>query len=251
MDGIPELPPVFWELHDGLPRQGPGSDGQTRKAYDLLPNLTSPRILDVGCGPGMQTLELARISGGDIVAVDIFDSFLDELRQRARQEGLAERITTANKSMDALDFPDESFDVVWSEGAIYLIGFEKGLMEWKRLIKPGGFLAVTELSWLKDPPVELATYWQEQYPAITAIGENRRAIKGAGYGLIDAFSLPPEAWWKDYYSHIQKRIPALRNKYAGNDESLAFLKAEEEEMRMHKTYSDWYGYVFYVMEKTG
>src|SRR5262249_11799155 len=58
-------------------------------------------------------------------------------------------------SMSALDFPDASFDLIWSEGAIYVMGFAEGLRAWKRLLKPHGAIAVTELSWLgPDIPEE-------------------------------------------------------------------------------------------------
>ncbi|NRA02079.1 MAG: hypothetical protein HRU00_05690 [Myxococcales bacterium] len=58
---------VFWKLHQGLPKQGPGSDASTRRALALVPELPSaPRILDLGCGPGRQTLVLARETGGQL-----------------------------------------------------------------------------------------------------------------------------------------------------------------------------------------
>lgn len=65
------LPPPFFELHAGLARQGPGADAHTRRAFALVGDLPpAPVIVDVGCGPGMQTLELARLTRSTVHAVD-------------------------------------------------------------------------------------------------------------------------------------------------------------------------------------
>jgi SAM-dependent methyltransferase len=60
------------------------------------------------------------------------------------------KITTLEKSMDALDFDDETFDIIWSEGAIYIMGFETGVKQWRNFLKPGGYLAVSEITWLTN-----------------------------------------------------------------------------------------------------
>ena len=126
----------FYELFSNIPRQGPGSNEYTRKAFTSLPNLAlQPNILDVGCGSGMQTLELARISEGEIAALDNYQPFLDDLRKHAKSEGLDNKIKILNGSMLELPFAKNTFDLIWSEGAIFIIGFEKGLREWKPLIK--------------------------------------------------------------------------------------------------------------------
>lgn len=250
MNNLLGFPPVFWEIHDGLPRQGPGSNEYTKKAFSLIPKIDKPQILDIGCGPGMQTLELARISGGNIVAIDVFDSFLNQLNDSAEKEGLSGRIKTKNMSMMDLDFPDETFDIIWSEGAAYIMGFDKALKEWRRFLKPNGYLAVTEVSWLnKNPPEQILEWWMAQYPAIGTIGGNIKKVEKSGYEIIDSFTLPPNSWWDDYYSLIEKRLPAFREKYSGDPQSLDFIDSEEKEMEMHKKYSRWYGYVFYIMQK--
>jgi ubiquinone/menaquinone biosynthesis C-methylase UbiE len=112
------LSEVFYELFSDIPRQGPGSDEYTRKAYMSLPDLAlQPNILDVGCGSGMQTLELARISTGTITALDNYQPFLDDLRRRAQSAGLDNKIDILNGSMFELPFARGTFDLIWSEGA--------------------------------------------------------------------------------------------------------------------------------------
>ncbi len=241
---------IFFEIHKDLPREGPGDNRSTQKALALMQNLPyHPQILDIGCGPGLQTLELARRTTGKIVAVDTHQPFLDTLQQRAQAAGLSERISLENASMFALTYQPNSFDALWSEGAIYIIGFEKGLREWRPLLKPGGYVAVTEISWLKpNPPQEVLSYWMADYPDMQSIDANLSRLRAAGYREIDHFTLPTSSWWDDYYTPIQARLPMLRQKYQGDAEAKEILNATEKEIAMYQKYSEWYGYVFYVMQ---
>jgi ubiquinone/menaquinone biosynthesis C-methylase UbiE len=245
-----ELSEYFYELFSNIPRQGPGSDEYTRKAYLSLPGLPRhPDILDIGCGSGMQTLELARISGGQITAVDNYQPYLDELNKRARIEGLERKIQTVNRSMLDLPYDAGSFDVIWSEGAIFIIGFEKGLKEWKPLLKVEGCLVVSELTWIKeDIPAEIRTFMEEVYPVIKTIEENREIIRQTGYHEVTSFILPESGWWNNFYEPLQQRIPKLRKKYIGNKEALEVLDAGQAEIDMYRKYSSSYGYVFYLMQ---
>jgi ubiquinone/menaquinone biosynthesis C-methylase UbiE len=242
---------IFFELHRDIPREGPGDPASTRKALFMLTGLPEqPCILDIGCGPGTQTLELARVSSASILAVDTHQPFLDELEKRISSAGLAGKISTQNMSMFELILEPDSFDVIWSEGAIYIIGFEKGLREWQPLLKQGGYLAVTELSWLKpDPPAEAKTFWDENYPGMKTMEENLSILRNTGYREIDHFVLPESSWWDDYYTPLEKRIALLREKYRDDEEAMTLLRESQRESDLYRKYSDWYGYVFYVMQK--
>ena len=96
---------IFFEAFDGMPRLGPGQKVATQRAYRALNLPAEPRILDVGCGNGRQTLDLAEISSGRITAVDNYAPFLDQLLQEADERGIGERIQTACMDMAALDDP--------------------------------------------------------------------------------------------------------------------------------------------------
>lgn len=249
---------IFFEIHKDLPREGPGDSESTHRALSLLKNLPpKPLILDIGCGPGMQTLDLARFTNGKVLAVDNHPPFLDQLQKRAEAAALSARITTANQSMFALPFPEQSFDLLWSEGAIYIIGFEQGLRTWQPLLrrpspalgKPGGYLAVTEISWLKpNPPDEVYAYWTANYAGIRSIDENLKTIQAAGYQEIDHFTLPTSSWFTDYYNPIEARLPRLREKYRQDVEAITALNETQKEIDIFRKFSDWYGYVFYVMQ---
>jgi len=241
---------VFSEIHQGLPREGPGRNEYTRKAFQMLPQLYRPRILDVGCGPGGPTMELARLSQGDVVGVDIHQPYLDELTKKVKQAGLSDRVKAVNCSMFNMDFPDESFDIIWAEGSIFIIGFERGLKEWRRLIKPNGFLVIHEMAWLRaDPPQEIYDYWKKFYPGISTVPEKLELIAGCGYTFLGHFTLPEDAWWIEYYGPLEERIEQLRKKYVDDTEALAVLDREQREIDLFKKYCEWYGSVFFIMQK--
>jgi ubiquinone/menaquinone biosynthesis C-methylase UbiE len=209
-----------------------------------------PRILDIGCGSGAQTIELARATSGEIVAVDIRQRFLDELTEHARDAGVLPQITTVNASMFDMQFPAESFDLIWSEGAIYIAGFAAGLSAWRRFLKPGGWLAVSELSWLvPNPPAETAQFWARNYPGMKSIERNCQVISETGYVDADGFVLPVQDWWDNYYGPGQTRVAALRKKYAGDPDVLAILEDAQREYDLFRVHCDVYGYVFFVMRK--
>jgi ubiquinone/menaquinone biosynthesis C-methylase UbiE len=245
--------PAFYDIFEGLPRCGPGDNFSTARAFKMLKNLPQkPAILDIGCGPGVQTLELARLSRGNITALDSHQPFMDNLTKKALEMGVINRIKTVNGSMMEIKFPDNSFDLIWAEGSIFIIGFEKGLREWKKFIKPGGYLAVTESNWInKNPPEEIARFWEAVYPAIMDIEGNLRIIREAGYREVGHFILPASSWWDDYYTPMVERMKVLRPKYAGDKDALAVFQEMDVEIEMFRKYSDYYSYVFYIMQKPG
>ncbi len=238
---------IFWRIHSNLPREAPGSEASTLRSFSLLPNLPDqPRILDIGCGPGAQTITLARAIQGEIIAVDTHQPFLDDLADRAAQVGVAERIHPLKASMFELKF-DQPFDLIWSEGAIYIIGFERGLREWRDLLKPGGYIAVSELSWLKpDPPETVRLFWETGYPGMATVNDNLAHLASAGYQELGYFTLPESDWWDNYYDPMAARISGLRDQYRVNLEAQGLLDQEQAEIDLYHQFSAWYGYVFYV-----
>lgn len=209
-----------------------------------------PRVLDVGCGPGAQTIELARVTNGTIIAVDRSNRFLAELSERALAAGVAAQIAMLRASMLHMEFAEESFDLIWSEGAIYIRGFGAGLAAWRRFLRPSGWIAVSELSWLvSNPPEEPRAFWARTYPGMQSVEDNRRAVAAAGYIDLATFVLPTQDWWDNYYGPAEARLAELRAKYAGDTEALAALNEIQREYDLFRQYSDSYGYVFYVMRK--
>ena len=241
---------IFLEIHKDLPREGPGRNKYTRKAFHMLPSIKNPKILDIGCGPGDQTIELAKISNGKIIGIDIYKQYLDDLNSKIIKQNLETKIKVMKQSMFEMDFLKESFDIIWAEGSIYIIGFEKGLIEWNKFIKPDGFLVVHEMTWLQDnPPDKIFNYWRKMYPGITTIEKNIQIIKKCKYDLINHFPLPEDAWWDLYYTPLENRLNLLRKKYENNPHALKTINAEQEEIDLFRRYNKWYGSVFYIMQK--
>jgi ubiquinone/menaquinone biosynthesis C-methylase UbiE len=241
---------ILRELHGELSRGSPARLGFTRKAFQMLPDLDNPRILDVGCGQGGPTLELARLSGGQVTGLDIDRSALQELARRAGEEGLADHIQVAHGSMFGMVFPDESFDVIWSEGSMWVLGFEMALEEWRRFIRPRGFLVVHEMAWLRpDPPSEIRSCWQMAYPGIRTASEYVEQVPEHGYDLIGHFVLPEEFWWVDYYLPMIARIGELRKKYLEDQAAQRTLDREQRAADLYKRHFNWYGSVFLVMQR--
>lgn len=242
---------IIYEIFGDLPRQGPGDDASTRRAFEMLTELPpQPEILDVGCGRGAQTVALARLCRGRVTAVDNHLPFLEEVQRRAAAVGVAERIVVLNTSMTDLNFPDASFDLIWSEGAIYIVGFRTGLQAWRRLLKPGGYLVASEATWFcDDPPAAAKAFWDSCYPAITDVKTNVHVAEDAGYRVVGTFRLPTESWWNDFYRPLEPKLPALRQKYAGDPAALAEIAEVIREIDVFRKYSDTYGCVFFVLQK--
>ncbi len=242
---------IFWEVHSDLPREGPGDLVSTARAYAVARDLPAqPKILDIGCGPGMQTLDLAKLLQGEIIAIDFHQPFLDELVLRAKKVGLDKHIQTRKMSMFEMDFAPEQFDLIWSEGAIYIMGFEQGFKACYPFLKTDGYMAVTELSWFQaNPPQEVLDFWKKSYPGIGTIAENIQRLESQEYRLIDHFHLPDSSWWDNYYNPLAERIAMLRDKYVGNTEAQESLDEEAAEISLFRKYSNYYGYEFYIAQK--
>lgn len=242
---------LFFEMFDGLPRQGPGDRASTLRALALVPELgPGSRVLDLGCGTGLQTLTLAENSPASFVAVDSHAPFVDALNRHARALGLANRIDARVGDMRHVDFPPHSFDLIWCEGAIYNIGFEAGLREWRRVLKPGGHIAVTEACWMRpDPPPECVEFWMREYPAIREPSALLEVIAASGYDAVSHFPLPASSWWDDYYRPLQQNVTVFRDRHHGESDAEALADRVQQEIDIWHAYSAFYGYEFFVMRR--
>ena len=241
----------IYELCEALPRSGPGDNEYTRRAFKTIAEFhIPPTILDIGCGQGMQTIELAKISNGKIIALDNHQPFLDLLMKQAKKEKIEDKIIIKAISMLDMDFEEETFDIIWSEGALYFMGFQNGLQRCHQLLKLKGYLAVTELVYtVTNPPKPVAEYLESEYPGIKNIGENIEIIRKEGFELVSNFTLPESAWLDNYYLPMEKELPRLSKKYQGNEIALAIFEGFRNEADFYREYSSIYGYEFFVMKK--
>lgn len=235
-------------LYGGLARKGPGSEACTRRALAACGPLgEDPRILDLGCGAGAATRVLAMETGGRVAALDLAEPFLAELRAVAATEGLDDRIITVCADFSRPPFADAYFDLLWSEGAIYHLGWGAGLRAWRRLLKPGGCLAATEAVWLvEDPPAPARNAWSTWYPAMAGIEANAQAARELGFEVVETFPLPSEAW-EEYYAPLEVRLgdPA----FAGHPELAETIDECRQEIDLCRACGHSYGYAFFVLRK--
>ncbi len=237
------------DLHISADRQGPGGAAETLLAAKLA-GLTpghSLRIADLGCGTGAAALTLAEQFDASITAVDAIPEFLAELEARARERGLDHRVQTLCASMDDLPVSLKEFDVVWSEGAVYNIGFERGARLWAPLLKPGGILAVSELTWLThERPKEIQDYWASEYSEVGTVQEKISALQRTGYELLACFALPKACWTTNYYGPLLARLDAFLLRAGPCHNAQGIAAAERREADIYDRYGEYFGYFFFI-----
>jgi SAM-dependent methyltransferase len=243
---------LFLEVYEHLPRQGPGNRACAEKALHLCHGLPpSPVVLDLGCGVGGQTLHVAALLPGAIMtAIDSHPPGIERLRATVAERGLAERVRPMVGDMADLGLPPESFDLIWSEGALYNLGIENALRVCRGLLRPGGHLAFTDAVWRRDdPPAEVKASFDLDYPTMGRVADVVAAIARTGFSLVGHFTLPDEAWWDDFYTPMERRIEELRGEHAGDAEALGVLAELAQEPEMHRRHSDYYAYEFFVARR--
>jgi ubiquinone/menaquinone biosynthesis C-methylase UbiE len=242
---------LICEYFSSIERQGPGSPEVTINALGFIEGLTAEsRIADLGCGTGGQTMVLAQHAPGNITGIDLFPAFVDLFNANAAKHKLQNRVKGVVGSMDNLPFQDEELDVIWSEGAIYNIGFERGLNEWRKFLKTGGYVAVSEVSWFIDErPEEIEKFWTDAYPEIDSIPNKVAILQKAGYIPVATFILPENCWTEHFYAPQAEAQEIFLKKYAGNETAEGLVANERREAQLYQKYNEYYGYVFYIGRK--
>jgi SAM-dependent methyltransferase len=241
------------DFHKRAERQGPGSYEETLRALELvdISKEETLKVADVGCGSGGPTLTLAEQLPGEITAVDLFPEFLEILQERAKELEMADRIKTMAKSMDDLPFEEESLDIMWSEGAIYNIGFETGIRKWSKYLKTGGYLGVSEVTWTTNSrPIQLENFWKREYPEIDTAANKIKILEKNGYSLNGYFVLSPGSWIDNYYKPMERRFLTFLEKHNHSELASKVVQDHKDEYEMYLKYQDYYSYGFYIARKT-
>ncbi len=243
----------FLQFHHGIPRQGPGTPEATAEAFRRIRALLppSPAVLDLGCGSGGQTLVLADSMPGTILAIDRYPVFVEELRRRLAERGLLDRVTAQVGDMSALALPPESFDLVWCEGALFALGFERGLRTIRPLLRGPGLVVVSEAAWLRpleEVPRHVLDFWVESYPAITDVEGNLALARRAGFAPLDHFTLPPEGW-AAYVDPLERRMREVLAKHPGDADAEEAARAERREFAVFRENLGWFGYEFFLLRR--
>jgi SAM-dependent methyltransferase len=143
----------------------------------------------------------------------------------------------------------QQWDLIWSEGAIYNIGFERGLREWRRFLKPDGYLVVSEACWFTEQrPDEIERFWVDAYPEIDTLANKPRQVQQAGYLPVSMFILPETCWTDHFYtpqvSHQQQFL-----QHAGNAAAASLVAEQRREAELYDRYKAYYGYSFFIAKK--
>ncbi len=248
----PEELALVIDLHIDGHRQGPGSQEDTLRALSLCDLDTDGflEVADIGCGTGASALVLGKRLNAHITAIDLAQPFLDRLSEQAKLDGVTEKITPMCAPMEDLPLEPNSFDLIWSEGAIYNVGFSAGLEVWRELLKPEGMLAVSEITWLGQTRSEtLTAYWENAYPEITTVTGNVAKLQAAGYRLMGYFPLPVKSWMDEYYLPLISRIDDFLGRHPDNELAQSLVAAERSEIDLFLTHQKDVSYGFYVMQK--
>ena len=242
---------LICEFFSNLERQGPGSPEVTLKALSFIDNLNDKSLIaDIGCGSGGQTMVLAQHAPGTITGIDLFPIFINRFNQNVEKLNLQDKAKGIVGSMDNLPFRKEEFDLLWSEGAIYNIGFERGLLEWKKFLKTGGYIAVSEASWFtEERPAEINEFWMDAYPEIDTISNKVAQMQKAGYIPVATFLLPENCWIEHFYAPHKNAEKIFLENNAGNQSAIELIENQRYEAEMYYKYKEYYGYVFYIGKK--
>ena len=242
---------IFMELFEGLDRLGPGSEESTLQALAQLDLPAASEILDIGCGTGASTLVLATQPGIHVFSVDFHKPFLHHLVQRAQQLCVANRITPLTADMAFLPFAEKSFDIVWSEGAAYTIGFEKAVTKWKHLLKNGGYVAISDMvKFVKSLPEEVETFWKNENLVLSLPEQHLEILCENGFSEVEYFTLPQQCW-SNYYTPLQEKIAQMKNRYRNDETASTIFASTLEEMKMIDRWNHVYGYAFFTAKRTG
>ncbi len=229
-----------------LDRLSPGSEDTTLKTLDKLDLNPDDEfnILDIACGVGTSTILLANyFKNSTIEGFDLFKHYKESLDEKIKENNLSDRVFSYQMDMKDPDFANEEFDIVFCEASIEIIGFKRGLKEWKRLLKPDGYMVVSDVSWLENPSSESRKFWKNTYSEIDTIKNKVQQIKNEGFEFIN-YVIVPKKDWNDYYNKLEKNLNKLNSDKSAKD----FISQLRKEIQTYRQNSDDYSYVFYLMK---
>ncbi len=131
----------------------------TRELLSLCHIQEGQLVLDVGCGIGSTACYIAKNHGCRVVGIDISERMVARSKDRAKREGLETRVEFRVADAQHLPFDDGLFDAVISESVTAFVeDKQRAVREYMRVVKPGGYVGLNEVTWRKTPAPELVKY---------------------------------------------------------------------------------------------
>lgn len=186
-----------------------GGLGATEELAELCHIGEGSYVLDVGCGAGQTACLLAKRYGCRVMGVDIVERMVERSRERAEAEGVADRAEFRVADAQSLPFDDETFDAVITESVtVFPEDKEKVAQEYVRVAKPGGYVGLSESTWLKAPPPPEILEWVAQ-----DLGATVKPLTSDGWvGLLEDAGLR-DIVARTYEIQVQKEAKALVGRY--------------------------------------
>jgi len=130
------------------------------------------------------------------------------------------------------------------------MGFAAGIKAWRRYLKPGGVLAVSELTWLTNQrPAELQAHWEQEYAEVDTASGKIAVLERLGFSPIGYFPLPEYCWLDNYYRPMQQRFPGYLDRHEGSAGARAIVAAEEKEISLYERHKAFVSYGYYIAQK--
>ncbi|NIN68805.1 MAG: methyltransferase domain-containing protein [Anaerolineae bacterium] len=166
-------------------------------------------VLDVGCGAGVTPCFIASKYGCRVVGVDILERMVERSRERAKREGVADRVEFRVADAQDLPFEDGLFDAVLTESVTsFPEDKQKAVNEYVRVTKPGGYVGLNESVWRKVPPPPEVVAWVSQDVGGTA----QPLTSDAWAGLLEAAGLR-EITVKTYEINVKDEARGILRRY--------------------------------------
>ncbi len=228
----------FFQLHNDLPREGPGDRASLDWALGIAQIKPDARVLDAACGPGADIPGLlAHAPQGHVTALERQPHFIDQVRAA---HGDDPRVTPLNGDMAAPT--GGPYDLIWCAGALYFLGVEAGLTAWRDALSPGGVVAFSEPAYFTDTPSDGARAFWDGHPTQTE-AVIRTAVAAAGYDVLATAPLS-DAAWEAYYTPLDARIAQLRE--VGDPALSDVLDEATREAALWRTHRSETGYLMVV-----
>ncbi|GIG90354.1 SAM-dependent methyltransferase [Plantactinospora endophytica] len=204
---------------------GPDDDSDFETASDRFTDMMieridarpGQRVLDVGCGPGRPGVRLAKSSGAELVGISVSEQDVRLANERARAEGVSDRVRFEQANMLALPFPDNSFDHAMAfESIVHVQDRVAALREIARVVRPGGRIALTDFTVREGPEggadqtvVNVYDSWHSAAPVKAE--EYEAFVPQAGLVLDEITDITDNVKYTGMWTYLELRRYAREN----------------------------------------
>ncbi len=218
-----------FEFFSRLPRSEPGGATFTSAYLTQFPVKATDRLLDIACASGDRATWIARSRGCRVVAVDADARYLPVVRRRCDQGGAGHLVQSIVAAYNALPFGDNAFKYVLAEGAAMPLGLKQALTLWRRVIAPGGQIAVTYPGVVnKDAPSEVrGPLERRMVEPLGTLADYHTVVRAAGYEVVHQVPLQPELW-DGFYTDTLRRAWSLVERREASAEDPLLQEVQDE-----------------------